>query len=161
MKRVTGLILVISLLLNAGTAAFCSALPGACARPAVSHGKYQLAKLLSSVRGPFQAMNAQVESDNPLVPNMFASSRPDDGSGTGRALKNLITATDNRSAKNIRMDSGNTERNSALGYSPASFDEPRVFPPPGLETCVNYLYLQYFVFLAKANLPWEIVFSYA
>jgi len=156
MKTVLGFIITACILMNSGIVAFAVVAPNTCAKPIYAENNSQLSKLLSSVCLPLTAMNDQMRNDNPLVPNMRACAKSGTDNVDGNQAKKIIIPVNSRS---LNMDNnGGVSQASGLArlYS-TSFERPRIFPPPGYEICVNYAYLQYFVFLAKANLPWEIV----
>ena len=157
MKKATGFFLALSILLNSGIAAFSAVIPDTGVTPVAVVGNSQTAKLVSSVFGPLRAMDRQARNDNPLVPNMLAYPSSCNNP-RGGSEKNIITTTDNRPS-NIRQDSGTAQKAPVQGFTAACFVRPEIFPPPGFIACVNCLYLQYFVFLAKSNLPWEIAIA--
>ncbi len=157
MRKTAGVILAFCILLNSGIAAFSAVIPDVCLIPAVKSGNSQMAKLFSSVFNPLSAVNLQVCNDNPLVPKLNPFPSPS-SSRDNCSSKNIITSTDN-SASSIMRDRGTVQKASVPGIDPACFVIPQVFPPPGFIKCVNCLFLQYLVFLAKSNLPWEIGFA--
>jgi len=154
MKRITGLVLALSLVFNCATAALCALLPETAGASVVSSGSSQLSKLFSSVFTPITNVDSQLKNDNPLTPNILARSAASGDQG-GAATASIITASGERSA-GLRSDDGGG-KTFAAAPALSSCDRQKIFPPPGLTTCVNSQFLTYLVFLAKSNLPWEIV----
>ena len=107
------------------------------------------------MRLPLEEMAGQMQNDNPLAPNLKSCPKPETGADAC-AAKKIAIPFNNKTLNMDKGESGSPAAELARLYS-SSFERPRIFPPPGFETCVNSLYLQYFVFLAKANLPWETV----
>ena len=158
MKKIAGFILCVSIVLNSGIAAFSAVMPYACVKPAVYSDSSHLSKLIGSVLQPLENMNRQIRDNNPFVPNLAAMPNPSTTSD-GKCPSVIITTNDNNSL-NMRQNNTAAQGIYAHGFNPLSFGAPRIFPPPGLVTSVNSLYLQYLVFLAKSNLPWTIDFPY-
>lgn len=153
MKKITGLILTLSIIFNTGIAAFSAPMPSPRVNPVVVDDSARLS-VMGSVLRHIEQLSDQVRNSNPLVPNLVPA--PADNNSAEPQTAAIFRTSENK-LPDIRQSAGKAApAASGHGLDPQSFGAPRIFPPPGWTSCVNSNYLQNLVFLAKSNLPWAI-----